>query len=243
MGLRIYTNQALSVSTTCVVEGQAAHHVAVVLRRQAGDAITLFNGDGLAYQGHLLDCSKRRVVVQIEHVDQPVCESPVALHLYQGLSKGDRMDWVMQKAVELGAASVTPIQTARGVVRLDAARQAKRQAHWQAVMVSAAEQCGRCVLPVLHPLSALNELILPAGAIGVVCDPEASQSVAMLPTSQAYHLVIGPEGGLTTVECQGLLAKGYQGVAFGPRVLRTETAAVVALALLQAQFGDLSYNM
>jgi 16S rRNA (uracil1498-N3)-methyltransferase len=243
LGLRIYTDQALSESTSCVVEGQAAHHVAVVLRRQAGDAITLFNGDGFAYQGHLLDCSKRRLSVQITQVGQPACESPVALHLYQGLSKGDRMDWVMQKAVELGAASVTPIQTARGVVRLDATRQAKRQTHWQAVMVSAAEQCGRCVLPVLHPLSALSELILPPGAIGVVCDPEASQSVPMLPTSQAYHLVIGPEGGLTTAECQGMLIKGYQRVSFGPRVLRTETAAVVALALLQAQFGDLSHNM
>lgn len=239
MGLRIYTDQVLSLGAACVVEGQAAHHVAVVLRRHPGDAITLFNGDGFAYQGRLIECSKRRIVVQIEQVDQPACESSVALHLYQGLSKGDRMDWVMQKTVELGVASITPMQTARGVVRLDSARQAKKQAHWQAVVASAAEQCGRCVLPTLRPLCPLSALDLPSGAIGLVCDPEARQSVAILPPSQAYHLVIGPEGGLTEAERQGLLAKGYQAVSLGPRVLRTETAAVVALALLQARFGDL----
>ncbi|MDX1467394.1 MAG: 16S rRNA (uracil(1498)-N(3))-methyltransferase, partial [Halomonas sp.] len=183
---------------------------------------------------------RKRVVARLEAVEPGRGESPLAVHLGQAISKGDRMDYAIQKAVELGVATITPLYTEHGDVRLKGERAAKKLAHWQAVAASACEQCGRATLPPVHAPMGLGEwlaardealrLVLHPGTAGALEQAEAPASVAVL---------IGPEGGLAEAEVEAARTSGFAPLSLGPRVLRTETAPVVALSLLQARFGDL----
>ncbi len=188
----------------------------------------------------LVEAGRKRVMARVEAVEAGLGESPLAVHLGQAISKGDRMDYAIQKAVELGVAAITPLYTEHGDVRLKGEREAKKHAHWQAVAVSACEQCGRAVVPVVHEPQPMTEwlarrdealrLVLHPGTPGVLerCDAPASAA-----------LLIGPEGGLAEAEVEVAMAAGFQPLTLGPRILRTETAPVVALSLLQHRFGDL----
>lgn len=216
----------------------AARHVSQVLRMRAGGVLTLFNGDGNDYPAELIDVARRAARVKVNACTPLANESPLRVTLLQGVSKGERMDWVMQKAVELGVHRIVPVITGRTVVRVDDTRQAKRLAHWRGVVVSACEQCGRATVPAvdapIHLDSALESFR------GFVLDPLAMTTLAASGRDVTEtSLLIGPEGGLSDPEIAAAVQRGWRNVALGPRVLRTETAALAALAVLQAGAGDL----
>lgn len=224
------------------LEGEAAAHLGRVLRAKVGQEIVLFDGRGGEYPGTVVTLARRLVEVDVGPVDGAERESPVPIALLQGLCRGERMDLVVRKATELGVACIQPVMTERSVVKLSADRAENRMAHWRAIIVSACEQCGRNRLPDLRPPLAVTEaLAAHAGATGVLLDPAAriGPDGLALPGPGGLALLVGPEGGLGDEERAAALAAGYRGVRLGPRVLRTETAAITGVALLQARFGDL----
>lgn len=240
---RIHVPAPLADGGELDLPAAAARHVVQVLRLRPPAPLILFDGNGGEYAATLLPGgggSRVRLGARMEAER----ESPLALTLLQGISRGERMDYTIQKAVELGVQRIVPVTTRRSVVRLSAERAAKRLAHWQGVVVSACEQCGRTRLPQLAPLqpleAALKDGIRP-DALRLVLSPDA---VAMLHTvadaPAAVALLVGPEGGLDEAELAAAAAAGWRGLRLGPRVLRTETAGVVALAVLQARWGDLA---
>lgn len=240
---RLYTPLALQPGATAWLDGQAASHAARVLRLRAGAALTLFNGDGWDYPGTIASVADARVEVALQDRVAVPSESPLALTLVQGVSRGERMDLVMQKGTELGVARFVPVLTARSVVRLDARQAARRAAHWQSVVVGACEQCGRARLPQLDAPQALDEwLARPAqdGTQRLLLAPGAVSSLAGTPPAGgAIELLLGPEGGLDDAERAAAVAAGYAPRSLGPRILRTETAALAAIVALQATIGDL----
>jgi 16S rRNA (uracil1498-N3)-methyltransferase len=226
-----------------VLPGPQARHVFQVLRMKAGAPLTLFNGDGADYDAVIAHAAKGVVSARIEGVRAVARESPLDITLCQGVSRGERMDYTVQKAVELGVARIEPVTTSRAVVRLDAARARQKSDHWQAVAISACEQCGRNRVPPVARVERLQEWLarFPAGAAGtgILLDPESRRGLAELPRPPAgVTLLAGPEGGLTADERQDALRAGLIAVRLGPRVLRTETAALAALAAMQALWGD-----
>ncbi|MFQ3788594.1 16S rRNA (uracil(1498)-N(3))-methyltransferase [Halomonas sp. A29] len=239
-GPRIHVAADFIFGGDVVLPEGPARHVARVLRLGEGASLRLFDGAGLEARAVLVEASRKRVAARIEAVEAGRGESPLVVHLGQAISKGDRMDYAIQKAVELGVAAITPLYTEHGDVRLKGEREAKKLAHWQAVAASACEQCGRAVVPVVHPPSALHEwlgergetlrLVLHPGTAGALERSDAPASVALL---------IGPEGGLSASEVEAAMAASFSPLSLGPRILRTETAPVVALSLLQYRFGDL----
>lgn len=223
------------------LEGEAAAHLGRVLRARAGDAVVLFDGRGSEFEAGIVTASRRGIELVIGTGRDGGRESPLQLVLLQGISRPERMDWVLRKAAELGVASLRPVMTERSVVKLDAERAARRLQHWQAILVSACEQCGRNRLPELfEPLPLDAALAAHAGAQGVLLDPEADCGPESLPAPAGpLCLLVGPEGGLDARERAAARAAGYIGVRLGPRILRTETAAIAGIVLLQARFGDL----
>ena len=218
----------------------AAQHVARVLRMSAGDALVLFNGDGSEYHSRLETVDRRRVTVRVLKRREGVAESPLAIHLGIAISRGERMDWVVQKATELGASCLTPLFTERTAVKLGGDRTDKKMRHWRQVAISACEQCGRNHLPTIDPpTSLLDWLAVTRADHRYVLHHRASNgpSAGTPPTSIA--LLSGPEGGLSTAEMKVAEQAGYQPLALGPRVLRTETAPLAAIAILQARWGDM----
>ena len=239
---RIHVPGPLETGGACAVRGEAAHHLVRVLRLGVGARVDVFDGQGAEYAGRIESVRKGEVTLALGERRDGGTESPLRLTLAQGVSRGERMDWVVQKAVELGVAHIVPVLTERSVVRLDAGQAHHKQSHWQRIAVSACEQSGRSRVPqVAQPVSLATLLAaLPVGDLRVLPSPEGSVGLAALPAAAAGVLVlIGPEGGLAETERRAALAHGFQPVRFGPRVLRTETAAVVALTLLQERFGDL----
>lgn len=184
--------------------------------------------------------TKRSVEVEVgQHSDIDV-ESPLHVTLAQGISKGDRMDFTIQKAVELGINRIVPLNTERSVVNLKGERQEKKMAHWRGVIVSACEQCGRNTLPELLPMQDLSDWLANSSqGTKLLLDHRSEASLTSLAVSTDVTLLIGPEGGLSEQERQSAYRVGYQGLRLGPRVLRTETAALTALAALQSHWGDL----
>jgi 16S rRNA (uracil1498-N3)-methyltransferase len=220
-----------------------ARHVARVLRMKAGAPLTLFNGDGAEYAAVITHAAKGTVSVRIGEAGAVARESPLQVILAQGVSRGERMDYTVQKAVELGVARIEPVTTSRGVVRLDAARARQRADHWQAVAVSACEQCGRNRVPDVAPVERLRDWLARrrggSFATGILLDPDAGRRLTELPRPPGgVTLLAGPEGGLADDERQDAMRAGFVAVRLGPRVLRTETAALAALAALQALWGD-----
>ncbi len=218
----------------------AANHVARVLRMKAGDPLVLFDGEDNGFQARILEVHKRRVRVEITSELVSGTETPLPVHLGQVMSRGDRMDWAIQKATEMGVNEITPLYSERCEVRLNPERARKRLAHWQQIAVSACEQCGRNRVPKLHPPLPIEQW---SGAqssdLKLVLHHRTEQSLASHPAPQQVSLLIGPEGGLSPQEIADALDAGFHGTALGPRVLRTETAPVAALALIQYLWGDI----
>lgn len=241
---RVHVPGPLQAGARQVISGSAAGHVARVLRLSVGDPLTLFDGSGGEHEAQIESLGKDTVTVSVGERTEPVRESPLALTLAQGISRGERMDWVIQKATELGVSRIVPLLTHRSVVRLDARQAQKKQEHWKAVSVAACEQCGRNCLPELaEPLELGTFLAQGAQAdtLRLLLSPAGEARVQDVAVSRprAVTVLIGPEGGLAPQEQQAALDAGFVGVRLGPRVLRTETAALAALAVIQCELGDL----
>ncbi len=242
---RLYVDLALAAGTRVTLPAESARHAVRVLRCRRGDPLVLFDGRGGEYPGTVDSVSRQDCVVVLgEHCDRDV-ESPLDLQLVQGLSRGDRMDTVVQKATELGVRRITPLAGEHSVVRLAGERAEKRLRHWQRVSLSACEQCGRNRPPrVDAPLSlgALLELPVPEGTRRLLLDPSAELPLAAAAgtAAGALQLLVGPEGGFSDEERERVLAAGFVSASLGPRVLRTETAAIAAVTLVQARLGDLA---
>lgn len=235
---RFFIDAPLSIGQHELPEAQA-HYIGRVLRHAAGDAVQLFDGSGHEYLGELIEVGKKAVRVELREQLAGQVESPLRVHLGQGLSRGERMDWAIQKATELGVAEITPIVSERCEVRLKDERADKRLAHWRQVMISACEQCGRSVLPVLHAPQPLSEWQATVQAeLKLVLHPVAEPWATHAPP-RSLAFLIGPEGGLSDNEVEQAKLAGFHAARLGPRVLRTETAPVVALAVAQQLWGDL----
>lgn len=221
----------------------AANHLVRVLRLREGDACVLFNGDGQDYTARITGAGKREVLVRIEDSTPVHNESPLHLTLLQGIARGEKMDLILQKATELGVAAMVPVIAERTEVKLDAERTAKRVAHWRSVIVSACEQSGRAVVPSLCAPQALAQAgaALPRPALKLTLDPQGEEALATLSVNadQALVIAVGPEGGWSPRDRETLRDAGFSGLRLGPRILRTETAGLAAIAALQSRFGDL----
>ena len=224
----------------------AAAHVTRVLRLRAGAPLVLFDGSGADFRAEVAAIAGDRVSVRVLDRVAGMPPSPLAVTLVQGVSRGERMDWTLQKATELGVHRIRPVLTARSVVRLDEDQGRRRLRHWDGVVASACEQCGRSVLPVVDPpLELPTYLVGPRGeALRLVLSPDAATSVAAIASRlegdvAGVELLIGPEGGLEAAEIAAAVHAGFEPAGLGPRVLRTETAGIAALAVLQALAGDL----
>lgn len=243
--IRIFVDAPLEPGTQAALPEPAVQHVVRVLRLQAGDAIVLFNGDGHDYQARLGATGKRDASAEVlQRVPPAATESPLRITLAQAIARGEKMDWILQKATELGVAAFVPVTSERSEVRLDAARAGKRLAHWRGVVASACGQSGRAVVPPVAAPAPLAEAAaaLPAGALRLTLDPGAAAGVRDLapPVGRCVVVGIGPEGGWSPRDRDVLEAAGFEGLRLGPRILRTETAGMAAISALQAAFGDLA---
>ena len=242
---RFHSAQALSVGMSVDLCESAARHAVRVLRLREGDALTLFDGRGGEYAARISRSGRDAVCVDVLQWRDSECESPVDVTLVQALQAGEKMDFTVQKAVELGVGRIVPVAAQRSVVRLEGDRARKRVAHWQAVAVSACEQCGRNRVPQIDELVSLQQwLRLPVAGMEVLrvtLDPRATQTFDTMPRTgedARIELLIGAEGGLSPEEMELARQAGYRGVRLGPRVLRTETAGLAALAAIQCLWGD-----
>lgn len=240
---RLYIDMPLHEATEVALPAAAAQHAVKVLRLTAGDPVVLFNGDGHDYPGTLTAAGRDEARVNLQSRRAAVTESPLPLILAQALARGDKMDLVMRKATELGVVRIVPLLTERSEVRLDARRIDRRMDHWRAVITSACEQCGRARLPGLEPPQTLPEwLQAQAGddALRLALLPGSGRRVRDLQPDPGTDimLVVGPEGGLGERDIAALTAAGFTGLDLGPRILRTETAGLAALAAMQALHGD-----
>lgn len=221
--------------------GQTAHYLATVLRLREGDSIVLFDGLGSEFEAIIGTGSKRSLSVQLQSEVPGLPPSPCRITLAQGVSKGDRMDFAIQKATELGVHRIVPLLTSRCDVKLDDDRKAKRLRHWQQIAISAAEQCGRSDIPEILPFAQLHEWLDKAHQ-GFILHPANEAAASLDPASAGLDepcLLVGPEGGFTDEEVGAALKAGYHAWTLGPRVLRTETAPLAAITVLQWQAGDL----
>ncbi len=239
---RIYHAGRLAPGETISLTGQPARHIAQVLRLQAGAELCLFNGDGNNYQARLLECRRGQARIELGAARFAATESPLYSVLLQGICRGSRMDLVIQKATELGVGKIVPIDCERSVVRLSQERAARRRGHWQGIAIAAAEQSGRAVVPeVCAPMTVAQAVEnLPTQGLRLLLNPAAKQGMGQAALdSDAIALLAGPEGGLTAGEIDQALSANFFSISLGPRILRTETAALVALSLAQFCGGDL----
>jgi len=243
---RVHVPGPLAAAGEVSLPEAAAGHVARVLRLRPGARLVLFDGSGADFLAEISEVAGSRVRARIHERVAGLPESPLAVTLVQAVSRGERMDWTLQKATELGVRRIQPVLAARSVVRLDERQGERRLRHWQAVVASACEQCGRSVLPVVDPpLELPRYLVGPRGeGLRLVLSPDAAASVAAIAgrldgDAAGVELLIGPEGGLEAAEIAAAVHAGFEPAGLGPRVLRTETAGIAALAVLQALAGDL----
>lgn len=240
---RVHTDQPLQPGEAVTLEERTGHYLVRVLKLRVGDALVLFNGDGFDYAAELTSGQRNAVTLQVKTRLPALAESKLQLTLVQAVGKGDRMDYSLQKATELGVAKVQPLFSERTEVRLQGSRLDKRMAHWRGVLVAACEQSGRATVPKLLAPLQLNEwLAQPSAARPKVCyllDPRAEKPLAASDDpGGAAAVLVGPEGGFTEQELKLMVLGGVTPVRLGPRVLRTESAGPAALAVLQALFGD-----
>ena len=247
---RFFVAAPLVAGETLSLPDDVVRHVQV-LRLQTGDALDLFDGKGGEYRAHLLEIGKRTAIVQLDEFVAREAEPPYRITLAQGVAGGDKMDWLIEKAVELGVSRVLPLTTAKSVVRLQGERAVKRRDHWQALTRAACEQCGRNRVPQVEPLADLRHWLAALaqadgtskpgnGALKLMLSPRGAQQFDTLPRaapSSGVILLIGPEGGLSETEEDEARACGFLAVGLGPRILRTETAGIAVLAALAARWG------
>lgn len=240
---RVHVPGPLAAGRRQTIEGDAANHIARVLRLERGDPLTLFDGRGGEHAARIEELRKGAVIVAVGEHSAADQESRLSLTLAQGVSRGERMDWVVQKATELGVTRIVPVLTERTVVKLDAKQAERKLQHWQGIVVAACEQSGRTRIPDVALPIALHDFLRQSGearAIRILLSPAGTQRVSDLLTPDGGLIVlIGPEGGLAETEQRAARDAGFIAMRLGPRVLRTETAAVAALTLLQHRFGDL----
>ncbi|MCG9728319.1 16S rRNA (uracil(1498)-N(3))-methyltransferase [Shewanella sp. Isolate13] len=238
---RIYQESSLAIGQSVALDDEAAGHVGRVLRMSAGEQVSLFNGDGNDYLAEIVSASKKNVEVKVLTCEANDSESPLNLHLGQVISRGDRMDFTIQKSVELGVNTITPLFSERCGVKLSGERLEKKIQQWQKIVISACEQSGRSVVPVVRPAMQLADWCAEASdAVKLNLHPRASHGVngLTLPNNRV-RLVIGPEGGLSAPEIAMTEEHQFTDVLLGPRVLRTETAALTTISALQLKFGDI----
>ena len=221
----------------------ASRHLTKVLRLRPGASVQVFDGRGHEHTARLESCDRRGGVLRVGPALTPVPESPLRIRLLQGICRGERMDYVVQKTTELGVAEIQAVSTERSVVKLDDKRARRRLEHWRSVAMSACEQCGRATLPLISPPVPLHQALTgpDKGDVGSLLDAGAATGWPDGPSGvEGVALLIGPEGGLTEADRKHAESCGYRPVSMGPRIMRTETAAVAALALTQSRWGDLS---
>ena len=241
---RLFTDQSLTAGDRVVLKGNVAQHLGRVLRARAGDHIALFNGDGQEFAAQVVSVSKREVSVDIGEAHSPNTESQVRTMLGLCLSKGDRFDWGIQKATELGVGAIIPLQSERVDFAIPTDRIEKRVAHWQQIAISACEQCGRVKVPSITPPQSLGSWVHNVSAeqkwvLHCADDTGASASAIIRGAPKDAALLIGPEGGLTNQEFAAASAEGFELLQLGPRVLRTETAPAAALSVLSVFWGEM----
>ena len=241
---RVFTEQALAAHQNIVLRDQAAHYLSRVLRMQVGRDLVLFDGSGGEYPASIVAIDRKSVSLQTGAHCPAERESPLAVELAIGVSRGERMDWVLQKATELGVSSISPLFTEHGEVQLAGERLQKKQRHWQQILVSACEQSQRNHLPQLREAQSLAHWIANVEEPCRLVLHHRSDSVLPVdqPAPTAVVLLVGPEGGLSADEIQLAQQRGFQPLALGPRVLRTETAPLAALSIVQFLWGDLGGN-
>jgi len=243
-GARFHVRASPGIGTEFALPSEAAHHAARVLRLTEGDPATVFDGNGGEYAAVITRIARGEVIVRATAFSDVERESPIEVVLVQGVSSGDRMDYTIRKAVELGIGRIAPVFTERSVVRLTGERADRRATHWQVLAIAACEQCGRNRIPVVNsPVTLvqwLSERPAPGPAeLRLTLSPAADRRLADLPRPEgAVTLLAGPEGGLTGDEAELAESHGFRGARLGPRVLRTETAALAALAAIQTLWGD-----
>lgn len=240
----LYIEQALAIGQALSLPDAAHQHLVKVLRMNVGDSVRLFNGSGQFYLARLSETGKKASTVVIDSVEPATSESSLHTHLGLVISRGDRMDYAIQKSTELGVSEITPLFSERCEVRLDQNRTDKRGAHWQEIAINAAEQCGRSSVPRVHPAQPLNLWLVeqPTDSQRLVLHHRDTQQLTSLPTPTHVTLLIGPEGGLSDLEISSACAQGFIPTTLGPRVLRTETAPVTALSIVQWLWGDFQKN-
>jgi 16S rRNA (uracil1498-N3)-methyltransferase len=241
---RVYRPGPLTAGGLAALEERASTHLLRVLRLKAGAPLRVFNGEGAEFDAVIEDYERGRARLRIGEPRRVEVESPLALTLAQGISRGERMDFTLQKSVELGVTRIAPLMTAYSQVNLEGERLERRHQHWLGVIVSACEQSGRNYLPALLPAQPLRDWLAAEPNTGtgakLVLDPDGDRRLSELEPARRVTLLIGPEGGLDAMEIKAARDAGYTSVRLGPRVLRTESAGIAALAALQALWGDLA---
>ena len=247
---RLFSPAPLSENTDVTLVGDQARYIGRVLRLKPGDGFTIFDGKGGEYPATVATVSKTQVEINVAAIQEQNAQSPLAIHLLQGVSRGERMDFVVQKATELGVHRITPVLTEFSVVKLDPNRAKKREQHWLNIAISACEQCGRNRLPYIDAPQSLRNWF----GENLDSNPDNSDTRILLrPGSESalvsiakpagdLTLLIGPEGGFSDAEYEQAGIAGFKAASFGPRILRTETAAIAAIAVLQSLHGDLTNN-
>lgn len=240
--MRIFQKVFLSENSNIQLDEAAAHHLTRVLRAKIKDKVKIFNGEGGEYEATILSITKKETVLHLEKFISNDRESPLEICLVQGISRGEKMDYTIQKAVELGVKKIIPVLTERCTIKLDEERRERRLQHWQSIIIHACEQCGRTKIPELSSPMALDDWlqIKPSFEMAFVLSPDANRkkcdTALKKPTQLA--LLIGPEGGLTSEEIKKAEKAEFELMSLGPRILRTETAAVTALSVFQYLWGD-----
>jgi 16S rRNA (uracil1498-N3)-methyltransferase len=244
MGPRIYHPEVLTTGMSVTLASSAAAHVGKSLRLVENDELQLFNGDGFNYQGRITQVKRNKIIVTINDYSLPATESPLPITLLQGICRNPRMDMLIQKSTELGVHCIVPVSCQRSVTRIDTERAAKKITHWENIAVSACEQCGRARIPTVNPPcspAVAFEQYVSADMTKLLLDPNGTHAIEdELHTDQPVALLIGPEGGLTDDEIATATDAGFKRIQLGPRVLRTETAPITALSIIQFLVGDLN---
>jgi len=269
---RIYIDQKLCAKKSIILDKTPSHHLINVLRLKPNSPVIIFNGEGGEYSGKITNADKKTAEVILETFHNVQNESPVYIELWQGIARNERMDLIMQKAVELGVNAISPIWTEYSNIKIDKNKMEKRLTHWQKIIVSAAEQSGRCVIPQLNPPLKLSDKLTDSNDFDMkwVCHPPDPSSHSLSPSLQNQPsslraersnlcglprelkfprndvgrvcILIGPEGGLSEKEVSAAKANGFKVLTLGPRILRTETAAIATIAIIQSTLGDYTLN-
>lgn len=237
---RIYIDQPLAITEAVLLNENASHYLSKVLRMQEGRELIVFNGQGGEYSAQIKEIGKKQISIQVNQFAEDNRQSSLELHLAIGISRGERMDWVLQKATELGVTQIIPLITERTEVKIKGEKQDKKIQHWQQIIISACEQCQRNILPILQEPKVVDDWLKTVSTdYRFVLHHRNDQSLSQSSVPKSVTLLIGPEGGLSEKEIALAEIEKFQSLRLGPRVLRTETAPVAAISLVQYLWGDL----